>query len=400
MNYYELRNQIDKDFYQNNADDSEESSDDSSGEESYSSDDSSSYEEGKHNNSSAESEDTIVKRFEKFTNMKSSLGVAYPTISLLKDNPEDLGKYEPLAANDTYGDEMESKKLDSVEVHEKADDRELKLNFHNSSEVRDYIVGIDSTFKENLTSTTSEVVWEFDPPIKNIIKLEVESIEFPNTFYSFSSAKGNTKLIIDSSTITIDDGNYDISGIISYINSAIVVAGIVDVSFGYNTYSQRVYANVSGTHTINFGVGTFSDRIDDWGLGYYLGFRTKQFTNVSSRITATSPPNMVVDTYVILKIDDYSNFHQPTWHNNEIGFCKIQLQVPKGQVQYLNTAYLFSKFNVFSLPTTINKWDIRILDKYGQLIELADSKFSFSIKMTQINNSKIHESYRKTLLKE
>lgn len=392
MNYFELRNQIDKTFYKNESDSEDSSNDDSEDSSDNSSEDDS--DTNQFGSSSAESEDTIVKRFEKFTNMKSSLGVTYPTINILKDNPEDLGKYEPMIKTNEDNFEIENK------PHEEADNRDLKLNFHNSSDVKEYIVGIDTTFKENLSSNTSEVIWEFDPPIKNIIRLEIESVEFPNTFYSFSTTKGNTSFKIDSSLIKIPDGNYDISGIVSTINFAITTVGIMDISFAYNVYSQRVYANISGTHTINFEVGSFSERISDWGLGYYLGFRTKVYSGVSSNIIAISPPNMYVDNYVILKIDDYSNFHQPTWHNNEIGFCKIQLQVPKGQVQFLNTAYLFSKFNVFSLPTTIAKWNIQVLDKYGQLIDLADTKFSFSIKMTQITNSKIHESYRKTILKD
>lgn len=395
MNYFELRNQIDKTFYENESDSEDGSEDDSeveSNDESESDSDTNQF-----GSSSAESEDTVVKRFEKFTNMKSSLGVAYPTINLLKDSPADLGKYEPISANNNYGDELETteNKLES-----EASKKDLKLNFHHSSDIKEYIIGIDSTFKENLTSTTSEVVWEFDPIIKNVVRLEIESVEFPNTFYSFSNTKGNTSFNIDSSLITIPDGNYDISGIIININYAIANVGITDVTFKYNGYSQRVYIDISGTFTVDFGVGSFTDRIDDWGLGYYLGFRTKVFSGVSSRITATSPPNMNVDNYVILKIDEFDNYKQVTWHNNEKAFCKIQLQVPKGQVQFLNTAYLFSKFYVFNLPDTLKKWTIRVVDKYGELLELWDSKFSFSIKVTQITNSKIHESYRNTLLKD
>jgi hypothetical protein len=171
------------------------------------------------------------------------------------------------------------------------------------------------------------------------------------------------------------------------------------MSFGYNTYSNRIFINTSGTHTVYFGEGTFGERIDDWGLGYYLGFRSKTLSGISTKITATSPPNMYVDSYVLLKIDEFNNYQQSTWHNNEKAFCKIQLSVPKGSVQYINTANLFSKFYVFNLPVHLNKWTIQVIDKYGQLLELWDSKFSFSMKLTQINNSKIHDSYRKTILR-
>jgi hypothetical protein len=417
MNYSNLRNEIDRRVFKKKEEsDSEYESDAESSSEYDSNSDSNSEFSSVSNHiprvrnesstESAESEDTVTKRFEKFSNMQSNIGVQYPTINFekfkntsnlveLKDNSTDLGKYapiEPIEGNNFNEDKSITDKEPEL--------KDLKINFNNSSDINEFIVGIDSTFKENLTSTTSEVVWQFDPPIKNIIRMEIETIEFPNTFYSFSSTKANTSFRIDSSTVTIDNGNYDISGIISSINTGITSVGITDMSFGYNTYSNRVFINTSGTHTVYFAEGTFKDRIDDWGLGYYLGFRSKTLSGISTKTTATSSPNMYVDSYVFLKIDEFNNYQQSTWHNNEKAFCKIQLSVAKGQVQYYNTAQLFSKFYVFNLPAHLNKWTIQVIDKYGQLVELWDSKFSFSMKLTQINNSKIHDSYRKTLLKE
>jgi hypothetical protein len=411
MNYSNLRNEIDRQIYKNKDSDSEYDSDDSGTDSSSEYESDSEYSSvSKHiprvrNDSSAESEDTVVKRFEKFSNMNSSLGVQYPTLDFekfknssnlveLKDNSTDLGKYAPITP--VEGNNFNE---DNIITDKDPEIKDLKINFNNSSDINEFIIGIDSTFKENLTSTTSEVIWQFDPPIKNIIRMEIESIEFPNNFYAFSSIKSNTSFRIDSSIITIDDGNYDISGIISAINTRITSVGITDMSFGYNIYSNRVFINTSGTHSVYFAEGTFKDRIDDWGLGYYLGFRSKILSGISTKTTAISSPNMYVDSYVFLKIDEFNNYQQSTWHNNEKAFCKIQLSVAKGQVQYYNTAQLFSKFYVFNLPVHLSKWTIQVIDKYGQLVELWDSKFSFSIKLTQINNSKIHDSYRKTLIK-
>lgn len=412
MNYSNLRNEIDRRVY-NQRTESE------SDNESHSESDNESHSEVSENSSesdcnfesvsdtfasSAESEDTLYKRFEKFSNMESALGVSYPKIDInklaknslseLKDGPSDIGKFA------TMNDIEEPNYNVKQEPHEKSNDKEVSLGFANSSNVNEFVIGVDSTFKENLTTTTSEIVWQFEPIIKNIIRLEIESIEFPNTFYSFSKTKGNTTIRIDSSLITIDDGNYDISGIVSVLNSALTTSGITDMSFGYNQYSHRIKLNNSGTHSVYFADDRFSDRVDDWGLGYYLGFRNKSYVGITSSITASSHPNMTVDTYVLLKIDDYNNYQQYTWHNIENAFCKIQLTVPKGSIQYVNTANLFSKFYVFNLPTHLNKWIIRVVDKYGELLELADSKFSFSMKISQINNSKIYDSYRTTLLKD
>ena len=62
----------------------------------------------------------------------------------------------------------------------------------NSNDLRKRILNIDSRFRNNYKDPSTDFSFQLEHTYKNIIRLRVASIEIPNIFYVFSTAKSNT----------------------------------------------------------------------------------------------------------------------------------------------------------------------------------------------------------------
>ena len=94
-----------------------------------------------------------------------------------------------------------------------------------------------------------------------------------------------------------------------------------------------------------------------------------------------------------MQIEGYDGFKQFSWDNMLTSFAKINIDQPKNNIIYKDTSNLSSKNIILRLPTTMNKWSIKLLDKYNNQIQLGGVNYSFSIKFTEITSSFVHDSY-------
>jgi hypothetical protein len=273
----------------------------------------------------------------------------------------------------------------------------------------DYNVELNNLSKAIQLNSTSDFIFKLPLPIKNVISIKLSSIEFPNSFYTFSKSRGNTTFLLTypsggiTKEINIDDGNWDISqsGYTSLIQQ---IKAKIDVAFTTNTIGLTINP-VNGKLTItssvnfdlNFKEGKFSTRVKDFGLGYNLGF-----TNSSGLYTGGN-------TYTgndILNINDNSyifiNLH-PDWkviyHLNPDrtefwSFAKIIINKPKFAVCYDNNQNSLYKEFFFSSPTDIISIPVKVTDPYGQILNMNGTDFSFSLEVKEVLDSSLYEAMR------
>ena len=77
------------------------------------------------------------------------------------------------------------------------------------------MVNIDSSFRDSNTISASNFLSTLTFVVSNVIEYSVYSLEIPYSWYFFSKSYGNTILLVDDITITVPDGNYTISSLIS-----------------------------------------------------------------------------------------------------------------------------------------------------------------------------------------
>ena len=97
----------------------------------------------------------------------------------------------------------------------------------SSNDLRKRIVNVDSRFRAVLTEESTNILYKFEHPYKNVIRARIASIEIPNMWYEFSEKHyQNTHFqicaydisnVLQSATITIPDGNYSAVDLITAV---------------------------------------------------------------------------------------------------------------------------------------------------------------------------------------
>lgn len=318
---------------------------------------------------------------------------------------------DPDAFNKFHGDRNKPEHI--VKPNSKEDGK------YKRPDVRTIVLNIDGEFRGNVappsttvTDCTGTSVPESQNPgttsshftffahkiYRNITSVKMSSMEFSNTFYTFSAARGNTTFTITilgtPYVLTIRDGNYKTTtSLLTELTTAITNASVPGVTVGYDEVTHKFQFTGSGGEVITFP-STQSNAYGN-GIGYNLGFLNTSYTLPTSPSSLESDvsPNLIQDTYVYLQINDWNLLeHQQYGQTFFSVFAKIQLTGPKNTIifdnNYTNSS---TKEYVFQQPVNIQKLEIRMLDAYGNTLDLRNGSFSMTLELHQVNNSSVYE---------
>jgi hypothetical protein len=260
------------------------------------------------------------------------------------------------------------------------------------------IINIDSKYRDiKVYPTPSKFTVKLDNVIKNVIDINISSIEFINLYYSFSQNKKNVSFIIKMDNveykIEINDGFFTTDDLLTAIQT------IFDNTLPYSTTITLDTTN--GKVTID-SIHDFSINFDNNSiypsLGYLLGFRnntctstliTKNNTN-SYYVKTESLLNVIGDNYMFLKVNDYGTIYTKLLKNNTNNILypynilgKIIISANKTQATFDNNNFITKK-HIFRQPTNISKFDIELIDPYGNLIDMLLIDFSFTLELNYL----------------
>jgi hypothetical protein len=305
----------------------------------------------------------------------------------------------------------------------------------NSNDLRKRILNIDSRFRTSYLDSSTNFSFQLEHPYKNIIRLRVASIEIPNMFYVFSNIKHNISFTIKAydiadipreTIISIPEGNYTSQEIINLIQSELDMKfktpyGIfINISLNPNTAKVTFTHNGVSTFPVTSSLivptqsakpfvldflsnTNFKNRQHNFGLGYNLGFRKKNYkTTLSSSdtsiqthyITSEACIDVVGDTYMFLSINDLHTVEQKTNNNYLQTLAKIIIREEKHCVIYDDGGTLLSNEIIFPSPIDLKILNIQLLDPYGDIIDLCGMNFSFSLEITEVLNTRLYDFYR------
>lgn len=280
----------------------------------------------------------------------------------------------------------------------------------NSQDIKRTIINVDSRFRENATDTTTNFHYRPAFPYKNIIRLRLVSAEIPNMFYTFSAARKNTefRIIIESTgaefVIKIDDGNYTLgtstTNILDAIqpeldNISVLVGGGMALKIQLDPVRTQIVIYDDSATPQNFILDfnyRCEDRTNDYGLGYALGFRHKVYGR-GSRFLAEAPPDVHIDTYLLLSVNDYESFQQNSGSLGIFCFAKVIVKEDKYNVIFADEASIYTREYIFQQPVNIPRFHIKVMDKYGNTIDNRYTNISFSFEISEITNSKVYKDY-------
>lgn len=277
----------------------------------------------------------------------------------------------------------------------------------NVNDLRKRIINIDSEFREHLWQPPTDFSVKL-APIKNVIRIRMASVELSNTFYVFSRYRQNLsiRLICDLAgtdyTFTISPGNYTASGLVKAIQDQFDAAGLVPhyrISLSTITGHVTIQNDSSLIFTMDFRTENNEFKHVFWGLGYNIGFRSKYYSTMFS-YTSESIIDVIVDQYLFLKVNNYNNVEQSLKSGGMFtAFAKLILKDGKYTKLFDDTANLLTKEIIFAQPTDISKFEIQLVDKYGEIVNNLDTDWSIAFEVTEVMNGRLYDFYRNYLFK-
>ena len=223
---------------------------------------------------------------------------------------------------------------------------------------------LNANSEQRLYTPTNYTV-NLNEPLSNVVDLTLDVAEIPNSWYVFSGDYGTNHFQVDISgnsvtqTITILDGNYTATQLISAINDKINENTTLQnkIVFYYSSITNKITIKNQDTNDITFNWYNTSDRNNitcgasglgaggkiDYNLGWLLGFRTSK-----TLIPANSDfiPNSLVDLhgpkYFLITLDDFNN-NKP--NKDLISFVDTTIDTFK-LPDYINLQTMDSRFGI------------------------------------------------------
>jgi hypothetical protein len=266
-------------------------------------------------------------------------------------------------------------------------------------------LNIDSRFRENYYSTASSnfqitLPMNFD----NVLRMQLNAIELPITYYNVSKQYGNNffQITVNTSTaiVSIPDGNYTGDGIVNAINNQLTILGgdfakvLFLLNINNNSGSGQMMVGPKTGETITALTLNFqTDRLgyDDNStplplkFGWALGFRNGKYVN-NLNYVSEGVVDMTGPRYIYLVIDDHNNnvnngfysaFNSSMLNNNIL--ARISLQSRPFDVQISNNLNIITTPREYFGPVNLQNMTVQLLDEYGRILDLNNMDFSFCV---------------------
>jgi hypothetical protein len=273
---------------------------------------------------------------------------------------------------------------------------------------------INTLFRDSSSNSSTDCIYYLPYIMKNITSMQVVSMEVPQSIYLFSnSLASNTIYFKEYSTaiptepleglVTFPEGNYPAYSTTSLqnlttmmtaaINTQLGTAGRFTVSIDLatnkititnSTYIFEMYIVYQGTNKQIYRT-----------MGWHLGFRKPDYVNELS-YTTESLYNPSPTQYLYLEIND---FNIPQIASKVFGLftnsyldkniiAKLDYTANTCYTSYKTISYdkdyILGGLREYYGPTHIQKFYIRLLDSFGNVVDLNGLDFSFTLEMKML----------------
>ena len=265
-------------------------------------------------------------------------------------------------------------------------------------------LNLNSCFRSNyFKSTSSDFQYIIPSEIKNIVSMRLASIEIPNSWYLISKDNKNNYFEImimmlnenmesGKYIIEIPEGNYTSKSLEDYLNETYFYKSNKNdltkyIRFSINTRSNKTsFEILQNDITISL---LFSEEYNDNPLttfGWLCGFRLTSYLNITSCISSEGLFDNGSDNYLYIIIDDYQyntnstnivGFDQSVLNENVI--AKIPFKNNKYSFIFNNENNPLTKIRQYNGPVNISKLHIKLIDKFGKVINLNNMDISLTI---------------------
>jgi len=345
-----------------------------------------------------------IKKIENYET-KNSQNIFQELISLNNENNNDLGD---LGSNGMFSNLQQNENIIiNSYTNQVAPGKLNSLKRITQSQN----ICLNSCFRSQyLQSSSTDFDYLIPTEIKNVVSMRLASIEIPNSWYLFSDKKINNtfKIIIDNNCIKteyiicIPEGNYDMDTIEEFLNTTYFYKSNTNLNYikfsinPLNYKSSFEIVNCLENPFLSFSL-TFLEDVNQNPMntcGWIFGFRSPKYININEKITSEGLFDAGGDRYLYLSLTDYQYNNNNT---NIIGFDKSLLENDiLAKVLLVNGKFSLiinenvnplTKIRRYNGPINLRKIHVKLLDKFGELIDLNQMDFSFTLELELLYES-------------
>lgn len=266
-------------------------------------------------------------------------------------------------------------------------------------------LNINSCFRTNYyQSNPCDFLYMIPSEIKKVVSMRLVSIEIPNSWYLIAKEKKNNKFFIsiqknESSPvdyeIIIPEGNYNSDSLQDYLNTHFFYESDIDtdlkyIKFEINNYNLKSsFSLIEDCENISFSLKFTNDMNFNMmdTFGWILGFRLNCYVK-GEEFVSEGLFDAGGDRYIYVSINDFqynsnnSNivcFDQSIL--NEDVIAKIPMINGKLSLIINDNNNSLAKIRRYNGPVNINRLGIKILDKFGNVIDLNNMDFSLTLEL-------------------
>ena len=270
------------------------------------------------------------------------------------------------------------------------------------SQYRISTLSIDTRFADQVYDTTADFSIRLPSTIRNVMRVALTSVELPLVEHVFSARNGNINFTIDvggvQTSLTLPAGTYTPSDLATAVQDLITsVAATATATVAYNGSTDRITVAAGAGPPFALlwesSVGSVAARQKYWGLGYYLGYRQKVVVVPSGSVgvVAPAPPQVAAPAYYLLQLQ-CPDMMENTVHRTAAGssvpaLAKLVLRNGAFTVQYDDGGNLLRKENTFAQPTALSQLRVRLLNAYGELVDMGDVDWSMTFEVVEVVSS-------------
>jgi hypothetical protein len=278
-------------------------------------------------------------------------------------------------------------------------------------------ININTLFRPNYaTSSAADYQFTMPNPVKNVVSMRLSSFEMPCCIYAISAASksneftvhaynyGNNSIIQDftPTTFVLPDGNYTGAELVAYINTNFFniapydrINAEFDPTTKRITFKPRSTASSNEFYDIDFGLSANQGRPYQLNLGWMIGFRQPtyasinvgdDFSNANRVFTAESCYSECYSKYMLLQVNDFNNNHNiimdTPYQQGMIRSTELLGKIPVcSDCESITPCCKNMKKREYFGPVNIDRLHVRLYDQFGNIIDLNNSDYSFSLEV-------------------
>ncbi len=290
----------------------------------------------------------------------------------------------------------------------------MEQSLVDTSKYKIFLQSLDSRYADQRSCENAEWKIVLPAPLKNIMRVRLASIEIPLVEYLFSEQYGNLTGAVRLGPTgpwvkftPLIPGNYCSAQLATALQTR-----LQEVHPGFLVTVDKITGKCTIKNTASYFelyLASFNKEIASrpsfWGLGFYLGYRNNpvmakqdlsgNYVSVSESVTFVQQ-----NQYYLLQMSCPDPVVNVTHVTDDYGFldafAKVILKNGYFTVTFDDNQNLLRKEFSFLAPVNIPFFNFRLLNPFGEPVNMQNVDWSVTLELTEVVNSKTYTNLSKT----